>query len=680
MFVDAASRSAVPRAPMRAERKVLGLFVALLVAVGVWLAWGGRANAQADEHPGSGSAEEHPGSGSAEEHAAPAADGEHHEGSGSADEHAAPAADGEHHEGSGSAEEHAAPAADGEHHEGSGSAEEHAAPAAEGEHHEGAAEGEHGEGEHGAAATTGEAENGEDEGLGEPEGGEYKIEPIDQGGEVGVDGDGERYMEYDEDGDGQMSPEEKKDAQEFVDGFKEAGVDATKPIDDRELKNRPAGKQLIPSLTPEMFRKLVRLAKRKVLGKMEAKMAAKTAKKMTQFTWVIIGCSLAGFLMLFAPLFLRKKYPGQDTTLVKYSALAAGTFFVTVLAFGGVLFAMKTAQGEVGATSPKIAVAGGFFDTLDENAEQYITMGKELFAPTLEQLTSKSDEEPAVALIANGQKIVKDAMVFVRVAKMYKKLNFVFEVLPIILLLVTIVLFVLSIKPTLVEIIKLPAAAASGRAGVGGDVVRRAIHRVKGELLASLSALGVLFVLSLASSFILSQVVKPALTALIDYFSLAVDYLQFVQDASSTMVFLMLFSVIFFLALNVLTLILSMSFYLGKTQKIFQQRFNDGVPLRTHERFWKWGTGAVILVQLIPLVFVFIAKLGLEKINSSVMSGVTDPSQVSWKTAMFAGPLFLVLGYVAFFWAARGLKGILFLQRYKVKLPPPQDAAVEVAA
>jgi hypothetical protein len=665
---------------MRAERKVLGLFVALFIA---WFAWGSPARAQAPEHEGSGSgsAEEHEGSGSgsADEHAehAPAAEPEHHEGSAAgSDEHAAPAAEPEHHEGSAAgSDEHAAPAAEGAHHEGS------AEPAGEGEHHEGAAAGEH-EGEHGAAATTGEADSGDSEGVAEPDDGSYKEEPIAPGvdNEVGTDSDGEVYNEYDEDGDGQLSPEEKKDAEEFVDGFKEAGVDAHKPISDAELEKRPAGKQLLPSLTPEMFRKLVRLAKRKVLGKMEAKMAAKTAKKMTQFIWIVVGCSLAGFLMLFAPLFLRKKYPGQDGVLVKYSALAAGTFFVTVLMFGGVLYTMKTAQGEVGATSPKLAIAGGFFDTLDENAEQYVTMGKELFAPTLEQLTSKSDEQPSVALIANGQKIVKDAMVFVHIAKLYKKADFLLEMLPIILLLVTIVLFMLAIKPTLVEIVKLPAMAAGGQAGAGSGVVKRAIHRVKAELLASLCGLGALFVLAIVSSFILGYVCKPALTALIDYFSLAIDYLQFVQGASSTMVFIMLFSVIFFLVLNVLTLVLSMAFYLGKTQKIFQQRFNDGVPLRTHARFWKWGTGAVLLVQLIPLVFVFIAKFGLEKINNSVMSGVTDPSQVSWKTAMLAGPLFLVFGYLVVFWAARGVKGIIFLQRYKVKLPEQQQAAVDVAA
>ena len=57
-------------------------------------------------------------------------------------------------------------------------------------------------------------------------------------------------------------------------------------------------------------------------------------------------------------------------------------------------------------------------------------------------------------------RVVKDAKVFMSVAKMFKKISFIFEVLPIILLLVTMVLFLLALRPTLVEIVKLPIMAA----------------------------------------------------------------------------------------------------------------------------------------------------------------------------------------------------------------------------
>ena len=54
---------------------------------------------------------------------------------------------------------------------------------------------------------------------------------------------------------------------------------------------------------------------------------------------------------------------------------------------------------------------------------------------------------------------------------MFKKVDFVFGILPIVLMLVTLILFVLAIRPTLTEIIKLPAPPRRGRRGGGKEVV-----------------------------------------------------------------------------------------------------------------------------------------------------------------------------------------------------------------
>ena len=482
------------------------------------------------------------------------------------------------------------------------------------------------------------------------------------------DEDGELYIEADADGDGQVSAEELAAEQAYDAEF----ADIPNEITDDALDQRPDGKELLPSISIEDFRKLVRLAKAKVLPRMEKKIAKKADQKMAKISWGIFFLSLAGFLLLFMPLALRKKYPGQGGSLFKYSALAALTFFVTVNLFGAIMVGMRTTQGALSSqTNPQLKIASGFFDALDHNAEDYIVMGKELFAPTLEQLNGKSDEQPAVLLIENGQKIVEQAKVFKTVAGMFKKINFVFGVLPIVLLGVTLLLFMLAIKPTLIEIIKLPATIASGQggAGAGGQVVKKAMNRVKGELIATLCTLGVLTVLSVLSGFVLGKVVEPALDSIISYFSLGVTYLQFVKGASSGQVMLMLFSVILFLILELAVVIASMSFFLGKSQKIFQQRFNEGVPLSAHARWWKWAIPSVLLVQLVPWLYLQVAAIGVEKIEDKITAGATQAETINWTLLMLAGPLFLVIGFLVFFWATRGLKATLFMAKYKVKLP-----------
>jgi hypothetical protein len=49
------------------------------------------------------------------------------------------------------------------------------------------------------------------------------------------------------------------------------------------------------------------------------------------------------------------------------------------------------------------------------------------------------------------------------------------------------------------------------------------------------------------------------------------------------------------------------------------------------------------------------------------MNGVVDAEAVSWDKLLLAGPMFLVIGFIVLFWAARGLKAIAFLQSYKLK-------------
>ena len=499
---------------------------------------------------------------------------------------------------------------------------------------------------------------------------------IDNDGIADADEEDPPTDPFDEDGDGVLEADEIADRKEFAEFFDDI---ANEPNDDA-LDARSEDAELVASISVADFRTGVALVKKIVLGKMAKKAQAKADKRMAKFSWMVFGLSCCGLLLLGMPLVLAKKYPGQGKTLFKYSALAAGTFFVTVNLFGGVLFGMRQAQNALSSyTNPSVAIAGGTFDTLYNNADEFVTTGKELFLPTLEAMRNNPDEQPAVMLLENGMKIVEDAKVFTAMAKLFKQVDFIFSILPIILTIVTLILFLLAIKPTLLEIIKLPAAAASGHTGAGRDVVTKSLRRVKGEMLATLCTVGVLTALTLFSAAILGRVVEPALASLLRYFSAAIQYLQFVEGASSGLVFVSLFGVILFLVLNLATLILSMSFFLGKSQKIFQARFNDGDSLAKHKRFFQWGVPAVLLVQVFPLVFAYVGEMILDKVNASLLSGVTDAEAVPWTKLMIAGPLVLIVAFAILFWAVRGFKAIKFLQSYKVKPKAPKASAAGAA-
>jgi hypothetical protein len=476
------------------------------------------------------------------------------------------------------------------------------------------------------------------------------------------------HLEFDADGDGKVEPDEQALSAEFAAAFKDIPHEVTpKAAGTIDLEN--------PGMTVDEFKNLIRLAKAKVLARLQAKMAAKQDARMAKIGRLIFYFSLGGVLLLLMPLVLKKKYPGKTGMLFKYSGLAAVTFFLTVNFFGGVVIGMRTAQGALGGmTNPQLKVAEGFFDSLAAEPDKYLPLAKDLFGPTMYQLQGGgAAEQPAVALIENGQRLIEDAKVFTSVARAFEKIDFVFAALPIVLLAVTLILFVLAIRPTLTEIIKMPSLVAAGDAGAGKAAVKNAGRRVVGEVAATLATVGVLVVLSLIATVILGKLLLPALDLLIQYFAVGVLYLQLEAGASSGLVFVMMFAVIIFLVLNLAAIILAMAFFLGKSQKIFQQRFNAKVPLAAHTRFWKWGIPAVLGAMLVPLLYMLIARAGIEWLSEKFMSD----DAIAWGKLMIIGPMILVFGFLLVFWAARGVTALKFLATYKVK---PAEVSVGAAA
>jgi hypothetical protein len=413
---------------------------------------------------------------------------------------------------------------------------------------------------------------------------------------------------------------------------------------------------------------LIRAARAKVLPRLEAKIEAKSQQRMATISHGIQWISLAGLLLLAMPLVLRKRHPGQGAQLFKYSLIAALAFVVTVNMFGLIAIGFRSAQAALAKqTNPQLKLAEGFFTSMDEKADELVPLAGGLLAPTLYQLQN-AGEQPTVLLLENGKKLLEGARVFVAIGKLVKSLDFVFAVLPMVLLVLTLALFVRSIWPTLYEIIRLPMTVASGTTNAQ-TVVRNAARRIGGELLVALCTVGVLFALTIISSEILGAVVKPAVYLTIEFFGTAVLYMQLVPDASGGLVFDSLCGIILFLAFNLIVIIIAVSVYLGKAQRMFQLRFHDHQPLRGHADFWKWGTLAVIGVQLVPLVYMLFASWAIDKLEDRWISGVSDPADMPWTKVMLVGPILLLAGFGLALWGGRALRGLSYLLGYKLPKP-----------
>jgi hypothetical protein len=515
--------------------------------------------------------------------------------------------------------------------------------------------------------------------------------PTDKDGDgkpTDKDGDGKPT---DKDGDGKPDPD-TKGSKGSKDGAKDGAKKPTTPDDDGEGAevdtdgdgvadavlsaaddvDIPEGLDMA-ALAP-YIRAAIGEVRGKVIEKVEDKMEVGQAKQMQRLTFALSGFSLAGLLLLFSPLFLRKKYPGKTGVLLKYGALAGLTFFLAVNLFAGIVLILRGAQQQTARyTNPQVAVVDAVFDNLDESADELGDLGHDLVEPTLEQLLAGSDEDPAVLLLGNAKKISNEMQVFKDLAR---SLDFVIDLLaylPIVLTLVALVLFILGTKPMLLEIMKMPGRVAAGEEGIAKQVLASSMKRIGREMLATLALIGVLIAVTLVSSSLLSGAVHPAVGLLIEYLCQCIYYVQLAPGASSRIILLSLGGVILFLVLNLGILIASATLFLGKTQKIFQQRFQDGVPLGKHKKFFLWGILALVWAQVFPTLFVYAADPVVDRLLDPPQKG----EEIPWTLLLVSGPLAVVVLFLFLAWALRVFKGLGHILKYKpqsVLEEPKRDA------
>ncbi len=440
-----------------------------------------------------------------------------------------------------------------------------------------------------------------------------------------------------------------------------------------------------PGISKEFFaqklRDLVGKAREKVMPKLEEKIEKKTEKASNRIATGLGIFSLFGILLLGLPLVYAKKYPGQGATLFKYSALAAGVFFVAVNLFAVILIVMTQAKGLVAhQTDPSIAIFNAALDTMDDKADKMIEFGGAVIKPTLDQLASGDSDDPMpVALIDNLARAAKSGKELIptlkSIATFAKDAMWITEYVPIILTMVTVLLFILGARPMLKEIIEIPARAARGEAGVAKAALKSVMTRVWREFLVTLVLAVILFVLTIVAGIAMRIAVRPAVEALIDYLLATALYIQ-QPNASGTILLASLGGSIFFIVLNVAAVVVASSLFLGKMQKVLQSIFHKQTTAADHKRFWRWSVPAVLLAFFIPVVWV---SLAYALVDGPVKGAFSNGDEITnWDGFMFSGPLFFVVGFLVFFWAARGIKACAFLMKYKA-VPVVSPAAPQQA-
>lgn len=418
------------------------------------------------------------------------------------------------------------------------------------------------------------------------------------------------------------------------------------------------------------LRAVVGAVRDKVLAKIIDKIEANQAKKLDRISFGLSLFALCGVFLLFTPFVLRKKYPNKMGVLFKYSVLSAVLFVLAVNLFAAVLLVMRGAQGALGEyTNPQVAIVNSTFDLIEDKAEDLAAIGPMLIEPTLASLTGESDEPVMAQMLANAQQFKNSFSVFTSIARLFKKLDWLFGVLPILLIGLAVILFAKVAGPTLAEVVKLPDRAASGARGVVKQTVKLTLRNVWAEAKATFATVGVLLVMALIASVLLGFVLQPVLEIFISYLTLSLLYIQLSPAASPFWVMLSLLGCLMFLVLNLAVVVATSAFFLGKAQQIFQGKFRHGVRLGAHARFWKWGSLGALWTLVLPALYIVVAEKGIGWFVEKSMDKFLNPEDLggsNWAFLLASGPALFLATFGLVFWAARGFGALKLLATYKV--------------
>ncbi len=436
----------------------------------------------------------------------------------------------------------------------------------------------------------------------------------------------------------------------------------------------PEDLDAISALYMDILRQKLREVREKTHAKTVAKLRARNDEKIGTIAMILGWLSLSGVLLLLMPLWMGKKYPGQTGRLFGFAALASGTFVLSMLLFTGALLGMRLVQGELAEqTNPQIVIQEATFDAAEEHLEDIAAMPGLLLVP-LEEVSTEKQDSLGVAILENAGKFKEDFDALQKVANGLKGVDWLFGYVAPALTLLAVLLFVLNVKVVVVEILRLPDRAMRGEipaAAVVGGVMKR----VGGEIVATLCTLGVLVVLTVVTSVAMTVVAIPAMSLFVGQLLATLQYVFVQPGAEKLYVYVGLGGILAFLVLALVVILAGTAFYIGKTQKIFRAKFCDRVPLGRHKPFFGWRTLGLAWLLALPVGVL----VGASHLAEYLVDEGTEGKEFDWFMALVPGPAGLLVGFLALFTVAFGLKALLSIVRYKVD-GTSADAGLEQAA
>lgn len=355
---------------------------------------------------------------------------------------------------------------------------------------------------------------------------------------------------------------------------------------------------------------------------------AKASRITSDLFHILALCSL---LLMLRPFFVSRERAPKRFALWAHSALATGTLVVSLFLLQGCLELLMSVTTEVsGLASPDQALVDTGFARIRTNVEEELERLAEdeqgdgtPYPAVVVAAGTHNGDGFAVNVLRNLQYV--DPSSFEPAVRWSKRIWALLAYLPLIVPFIVVLVVLLTMRETLAQIIHMPIDAARGEKRSGRRAVGRALLFVAKEFLSIVALVAVLIPAGTLGSLGVRRITHDAISILLAQSRSTLAYLgQLAEPPPSGALTFGLLAVPVLLAVASFLGTLAITLFGLRARKLLHNRVHRGWPLRRKDRMWRRSFLAMLRIQWIPVLLVWVLTPGLVALHANDPSSTAD--------------------------------------------------------
>lgn len=353
--------------------------------------------------------------------------------------------------------------------------------------------------------------------------------------------------------------------------------------------------------------------------------SAITGKLFTVLAWLSL-------LVLLLPFFVSRARAPRRRTLWLHTALATATLLLSWLLLLGCVTLLLQVTGTASAlANPEQGLLDAGFGKIRTDVHAGLTATAARAAPAdptpYGPLVGAADADTAGGYVTN---ILRSLQYFdpesLKPAVAWSQRAWaLFSYVPLVVPFVVVLVVLLTMRTTILQIVHMPVAAARGEKGSGRRALGHALKFIGLELLAILGLIAVLIPAGIMTSLAVRRLSHHMIGVILAQTRTTVVYFgELGTPPEQTPLTFGLLAVPAFLALATLLSAGGLTLFALRARRLLQQRFHFGWPLRREERLWRRSFMAMLRLQWIPVLLLWVVTPGLIGLHAGVAADAAD--------------------------------------------------------